>query len=1165
MYRSVTTRRLFWAWTAAIILACRAQADIIIQSDGKIVVGRATHEDQPEIRVATGSAQGPREIGIPRAKVGRLLRGNEEITKVVACTDPQLLSQWTAAYYFAHLELSATRCLERALDLDPSLGEKPLAASKPAGGPAAKYVAFWNRAVLRRLAASNQKADAPRLLGLARWTRSAGMNDRAFNYLRRAWAVDPGDAEVKRLAAEWAVPLESWVQVDLTLALDTPLVTTEITDDGVRVMADPGKVFVTLPIRYESPVAAAPAKDRAATTLTIARTTLRGKDARAFYGLRMVRPADGTMKFDGSDHGPIYERLELTSGEGVGLVVLRNRLGPRRAEDHKPKAGKPRQTKLRDEPLTVRSSGFSALVLEVPKTTDRLSFEWPDGGGESVDLDFLRKNGETEIDHLRLRDPKGTKDMQPWAALPAIARSLAFVRDSSPAMTALAIARLSKIRGRLVAALDADQFDDDLFSAWIADVDSAVVSSVGREEERVRVAAWNYFCEPAGNPKSTSLPDETLNLFADADPVLQLRWVRLMACGLRCEDCGLWWKVPSVPVSSPMGSNPSSLRRSHALAILGALLRSEDASVTAEAMDVLTSLMPPVTDWDFMNEASIAAQRAAVERVVKITDRTAAFHLIQALIVNAGEETAADIADAAMALGSAVDDPSHALLSQWPSLNPSIRRTAFLAALCGIDLGESVYSRPFVDLIQDATKSPDPTRDAAWRLLIAQLRLRRENTEAAGLRGDEPTSTNPSTPSPGPFPLIIVRSANDPLTKGVIAIVHQAGPAVRVDALKALVESGYAEQAAVCLTESCRTDDEREAALSELIPLAQTGHRDAVLALLGALLKKDFESIAGRILDHLSRLVAQVDQRDHWRVFAAVKSGVHLGDLDELGILLRPPASVAVVRWLHALGHLSPQDQQRLTSSRDPVERARRLEQIDFRRGQLVDGRYGVLAVVSTTQRREPLPFAKDAPVGRPRDTTPRWSQPKRVTLALAPLTLATLTDQDIYKVRWGDREIGEGLILQRPQPIRGPAAFIPALNTFGPWGPPPAPSLIKIKPPADDENDDPRIGPLQLPSRSPLERFAPGTMTIELAAYLRDALSKQHVFDDDDLAGMIPASYKITLRYGLFGGYFGCGPRRLPWGDEKSKPDPAAPPEPPRPPGTHFLLNVMVVVERMD
>lgn len=1170
--------RLFALACAATISGShpRAAADFVIQTNGKIVVGHVTQEDQPEVRIATGTPQGPREVVLPRSNIDRLLRGVEEMRQIDGCNDAKLLAQWTAGYYFGGMETSATRCLERAIALDASLAAKPMAAVKPADSPAAKFVTFWNRNTLRRLTSSIPKGNTRRMLEVARWAKAAGRADTAAFYLRRAWNANPGDEAIKRLAGQWKVALESWVQVDLTPALVASLFSNEIVDENERVRAESGKVFLTLPIRYEIPRATGSTEP--SVPPSISRTTLVGKDVRGFYGLRNTPVVDGHIRLEGLEPDPVFEQLDSLAGEeNAGLVVLRNKYAPRRVTGDDPqRLVKPRQDKLRDEPRTIRSTGAAAILLEISETAERLSFEWPSGVQESIDLAYLRRIRDIAMDKAPPQPPK--KDPA-WTSVPAVGDALAQLRGPSGAMAALAIERLARFRDRLVAETDKLETDEDLLPAWSSDVDSAIIAAAARDEERVRVAAWRYFCTSLAGQTFSPLPGETLDQFADAEPDVQLRWIQLVACGLRVEDGGLWWRQTAGIEPRPADNvSPEAdvavIDRSRAVALVGALLRSEDGAVTWEAMKLLTALKPPLTDWGFLEEASIVGQRSALAHVGDLGDRRIAAPLIQALILSARPETASEIAEAARASEVADENPNDLLLAQWWSLHGRSRKTAFLDALCGIDLGNGVYGWRFSEFIKDAVTNSGAQRDAAYRLLIAQLRHRRDHVEAA---------REGATLAHGPFPLILARSANDPLTRGVIAATHAGSPAVRVEALQALIESGYAGRAAVCLMDSYPAHDEREAVLDELIPLAANGHRDAVLALLGALLNKRCETSAGRILDQLSRAIASVDHAEQWRVFAAVKAGAHLVELDEIGLRLGPPTANAVLRWLHALGHMSPQDRQRLAASRDPAERGQRLAQINFRRGQLVDGRYGVLAVVSTSRRsavadRQREAVATDGvqvdesrAAADPQDLAVpgRWGPPKQITLALDPLVLETRVDEDVFKVRWGDRVVGEGVILQQIQPIRGPAAYLPAIETGGSWGPPSARGGAAQELTGDTKDEAAEaarpVGPLRLPHRTPLERNAPGTMTLDITAYLAAGLKGQRVFDDEDLAGMVPDAYKITLRYGVFGSFYGCGPRRLPWTKESMLPASAPSSPPPRHPGSHFLLNVMLVVERME
>ena len=76
--------------------------------------------------------------------------------------------------------------------------------------------------------------------------------------------------------------------------------------------------------------------------------------------------------------------------------------------------------------------------------------------------------------------------------------------------------------------------------------------------------------------------------------------------------------------------------------------------------------------------------------------------------------------------------------------------------------------------------------------------------------------------------------------------------------------------------------------------------------------------------------------------------------------------------------------------------------------------------------------------------------------------------------------------------------------------------------------------------------------MTLDLTAYLRAGLAESGLFAAEDISEFVPESYKMTLRYAVFGSYYGVAvtrplPRELPA------------------PGRRHLINVMLVLERME
>jgi hypothetical protein len=96
-------------------------------------------------------------------------------------------------------------------------------------------------------------------------------------------------------------------------------------------------------------------------------------------------------------------------------------------------------------------------------------------------------------------------------------------------------------------------------------------------------------------------------------------------------------------------------------------------------------------------------------------------------------------------------------------------------------------------------------------------------------------------------------------------------------------------------------------------------------------------------------------------------------------------------------------------------------------------------------------------------------------------------------------------------------------------------------------------LGPAILPGNRPVqERPSAGTMKLNLTAYLRAGLAESGLFATEDMSEFVPESYEMTLRYAVFGSYYGVAvtrplPRTLPS------------------PGRRHLLNVMLILERMD
>jgi hypothetical protein len=1105
-----------------------AAAEMIILSGGRVRVGRITSEDSKAIRLRTGSTSGVREVTIPRGRIRQILRGTEEADHIRSGRDLPSLRRWVEGYFHAGLEDSATRCLQRALDLDPSVGRRP--KKKGAEG----FLLFWNRTVLRRRADQLTQGGPAGLLEVAKWAHEAGLAGEAQGYLRRAWQADRESAEIPAWASKWGISLDPWIRLDLTAALDGALFARAIQDEGSTVAAREGLVFLTLPLRY----------DPTAGPQTLSKSSFRGREIRGFYGLRSLRVrGDDPRLEEFSEQEPVFERLELkggpadqgrerpknrdrdgdsveTAGSRRPELLGKNILGPRRVEGEETRRDRP---KLRNQ--TLRPTGWAALVLELPETAAGLSFEWVDGIKEELDLVFLRHvrdplsglvpGASTPSD---AGDATSAPDRSMPPAVSAIVRRLA---GRSPAMVALSIRRLGRLQEE---ALRYRQSSLGVASvkagpAWAARIDAAVVVAGTRQERAIQAAAWSYF---ASRP---SVAVEVVELLGEQKVPGQHAWIALIE-------------------SNALGARPADL--STATGLLGGILRSKDASVCDAALDVLMRLDAAAgetnqeLDWTFAEQVSRKAQSRVLARLDLIADASSARRLLRVLMNDVRPATAEIIAGLARRLGIGVSSPDDPLLDQWDYTVEAAEQEGVLKVLAAVSLGDLVYSRRFAEIIEEATddEADEVVRGAAFELVIKQGRRRIAQPAAPGGRSE----------SSGGFPVLLSINSRNPLVDGLASAARRGSRPVRVRALAALVLMGYAETAAKCLVEGSKNDAERQALIEKLVTFdEEVAGCDGLPAMLGHLLCKTHLPSAKFILSHLSHLWANAPASARWRLLAAVKSGVDFEKLSGLGAALKPPVAGKVARWLHALGHMTAQDRQRLATSEDAERHLRRLERINSRRGYIVDGRYGALAIVETVVAQGwPAPDG----YGEAGEPSYRWGAPRRVTVALGPLSLETSEEDDSYEARWAQQALGRGLA-RNYQHILRPSRYSPRLEEadqsflgIDGWGWPDPGNPGNLLQAA--------VGPAVLNDRPALANPVPGTMTLELGQYLRAGLLQQWTFGDQDIEGLVPQTLRVTLRYAAFGSFYGVGQRRpLPRGQV--------------PAGQRHLLNVMIVLERLE
>lgn len=833
--------------------------------------------------------------------------------------------------------------------------------------------------------------------------------------------------------------------------------------------------------------------DLHARNFVISRSTVVGKGRRGYYGVRPLRGRIDLFQGPSNKDEPVYERLEfLRRPDGGTEVVLKNSLGPRPG----PSDPTPR-THLRGQGKTMRPSGTALLIVEVADRAKSLKLRWDDGGSETIDLRLVRK----------VNNHPGGGSGKIAADGPEVGGLLARLRKAAGASAELTIAYLAQLRERV---------PPERHEAWSAVVDKQIIAAGARLEHQVRSAAWRYFL--AG--RSVAAP--ALRVLAAADAATKRRWIEII------------------------GSHRRHSTRRDVLVVarqlLGAVLQSKDQGVCEAALDVL---LAAENDWSLLGQASETAQLAAMNRLRSLPKDQAA-RMLFSLSPSVRRTAAKKIADYARSVHLTLTDPRDRVLSQWSQLSDPADQLALLTLLKAVDLGDLIYSQPLAAILQNAgQEGSDPqVRDAAFALLTTQV----QRWMAVGRAGRANATIQTD------FPVLISMTANDPVVAGLTEAVASGSPEIQVDALELLLLGGFAAQAGKGLLASKLDPGKIQQVLHTLLMREEVAASSGLLAFLGRLLDKAHLSCADTILSHLDAVVADQPE-DRWRVWAATKAGADIKALDRLAAALQPPTSKQAVRWLNALCHITLQERQRLAATGDPEQRSQMLDRIDLRRGQLVDGRYGVVAIL---EQVEPTAAAAAAKIKGGIRKRRQWRAPRRITITLAPLSLRSNDEDQTYRVFWNERSIGEGVIRDHLRVARGPASFSPMLDQAPPemrgpsgWGWP----MVS----GGTAKGETALGPTLLPGNRPVrKRLSPGTMTLDITEYLRAGLASAAVFEGEDLTRLVPRAYKITLRYAAFGSYYGVGVRRpLPrqGGKQSGAPSSLRP----------HLINVMLVLERMD
>lgn len=927
------------------VLTEPSRADLVRLTGGRYHAGQIVEESPTLVRLKTGSSTGPAVISIPSQEISQIYRTLEEVKQIDQCESASELKQWAAAYYHAELRISANQCIERAWRLNPAIGRNPLDGDSDDG-----FRAFWNRLILKKLAAALENPDSKNLVTLARWAREAGLKNEAAFYLRRAWNRGGKTKDLVTLARTWQVNLESWIEVDLKPTLYGGLFTNSIHDQDTIVTAEPGKTFLMVPVWY----------DRRAGPQTLSKSIVRGPEKHGFYGIRTLRTRPDPDQLLPVDNAPIYERVELRPRENIQPdLVLKNNLGPRTNQDNSTS-----RQRINLRPELEAPSAWALILVEIPEETRQLTFDWGDGGSETIDLDYLRNARAAILDPQRY-DPDG----------PDIADSLYKLKNPCGAIAELAVTQLRLIKRRL---------PPDRLNAWSTRVEPSVIDIAVRFEEQVRSAAWSYFTS------SPSVSSAAVWSLAWKNTSVQLEWIKMIRA---------------------YNAVQATANFQVAKQLLSAILKSDDKAVCEAALNALMELDTEV-DWTLACRTSETAQFAILDRLHLLPKEQVAPVLLT-LMKSVRPASAAKIAQHARSLNLSLTDPRDPILEQWSELKSPAERMAFFKILGAVDLGDLIYSQSLGTIINEVTQENTDfgVRQAAITAIVDQIKYRSKRSLSAkdrfGIQGN--------------FPVLVSVDSKDPVIKGLTEAVKSTSGAVQLDALEILLIEGFPEQAEMGLVAGTHTDDERNQILRALMARENASQSNGFLALLGRLLKKKHAANAGLIVPYLKQLIDQTSEH-RWRILTAIKAGAKLENLDELVVHLEKPHSDAAKSLLHRLGHMTSQDRLRLDAATNSAEREEKLKYIDLRRAQLVDGQYGALAIVETVVREAGISSPDST------QTTKRWHIPQRTTIFLPNLTIRSSDANESYRVFWGRNELGRGLARVDVRKIQGPASFSPRL-----------------------------------------------------------------------------------------------------------------------------------------
>ena len=1066
-------------------VSARAVADMVVRADGGVVVGRIVNRTDEGLEINTGDAIESRTVKLTNAEIKEVCSAAAEFERIAGSRSLAELQAWTAAYLSAKAETAAVLCARRCFHNWPKQAQRPPTPDNP------ELKAFWARTALQVQASRLVLNDAAGWLRLAERARTEGLVEDAARWIEFAAAGGKAGEIARARAVEWGLPIPTNIGIDFSPALDDGIEFNSLRDEGRQASAGEDRVFLYIPVRFDP---------RRAWTLS--RATIKGRDAKGFYGLRPLRLSNGIPTLTEQEGEPVYERLD-TQPE-TGESVYRNSAAPRRSggESDKDRPGR-KERRTRSE--------WVAVVIEIPRGASVASIQLPDEGAEELDLTLVRR--------VRERAPEWAAGQPKPELLAIIADRVARAgtmaepgREPRCASIEVGLRALAAMRGEL---------GDRATAEWNETAIDAALAAGGSGDPRVRAAAWRCLKSwPTGRAA-------VIERLAAAPESTRLRWA---AQALR----------------ESMGPGADGGLRD---LILRGLLRSSATEVCDRAIDVLQSV-GAAANWYAVTEGSATAKALALGRVREIDSADVARACMSALVAGMDPRLARPTTDAARVIGLAVRDADEPVLQAWGRMADDAMRSDYLRALSGANLDAVWHSPAMQRLAMDLRDGASETVLAGW-LPVLERRVRAAR-DAGG----------------GAFPMLVARNSGDPLVMGLVTVAARGRTEDRAVAALGLLDLGFAEEVERAF--GARASAEWIGKLGEA---ASDRCSDAWLGLLARWVGSQVPEVSRAALEQLDRTLARVDAADLWRSGAAIKSGISIEALVEMSQSPDPAVFGSALRVLYTIGHLTPQERQRLAADATKEERSAELRSIDRRRGRLVEGQQRVLGVVETTTRVE-MP-----------DGTRYWSEPCRRCLELPAMHLRLGADDESVTVNWIEVEIGRGRVIPADRVMK-PAAYyygvleamdgtdFSAVGTIGYAG---AENSV-----ADSQPVIERPGPLMLPSVNPEREVVPGAVTIRIGAYLRAALgmggaasppdgadvssqpspqrpasqpagrtAAPRPASDADWTGSVPEDYQLTLRYVRFGGWVGVGPR-------VALPDDAEP-------GDVQFTNIMLIVERAD